>query len=240
MVMDLVEQCSRIQMLRASDNLLMTDIASVTVSRLQHLRVLRLQERHVLNTRVMRPFVLRPLADGCPQLVEIDFGHLSVNMDDLKYFLNAKKNALKSLRIKWSMDGMRNGGLQELKVLSLPYGYGVEDNTVIANSHGCPSLLQLSITHSRKLSPAAFSEIDRLEHLEVELSVEGCQGDPKATDRLTEQMPNLVIRGNIHARLQIFCFGAPEDNRVNADEHSESDEDSDSDSSVGGSGSERG
>ncbi|XP_049770818.1 uncharacterized protein LOC126109801 isoform X3 [Schistocerca cancellata] len=301
-VMDLVEQCSRIQTLRASDELLKTERASVAVSRLQHLRVLRLQETHVFNIRVVRPFVLRPLADGCPRLVEIDFGHLFVSMDDLKYFLNAKKNTLKSLRIKWSMDGTRcllsllpvyadsleclelyeydiahdlareafttvgslrnlqelwmsvpdqvppgaaalaftNGGLQELKVLGLPYGCGVEDNTVIAISRGCPTLRQLSITHTTKLSPAAFSEIERLEHLEVELSVEGCQGDPKATDRLTEQMPNLVIRGNIHARLQLFDFGAPEDNRVNADGHSESDEDSDSGSSVGSSDSERG
>ncbi|XP_049842555.1 F-box/LRR-repeat protein 7-like isoform X2 [Schistocerca gregaria] len=302
MVMNLVKQCSRIQMLRASDELLKTEAASVAVSRLQHLRVLRLQERRVLNTRVVRPFMLRPLAIGCPRLVEIDFGRLSVNMDDLKYFMNAKKNTLKSLRIKWSVDGTRsllsllpvyvdsleclelyeydlardlareafttvgslrnlqelwmsvpdqvppgtaalaftNGGLQELKVLGLPYGCGVEDNTVIAICRGCPSLRQLSITHTRKLSPTAFSEIDRLEHLEVELSVEGCEGDPKATDRLTEQMPNLVIRGSIHAALQLFYFGAPEDNRVNADERSESDEDSDSDSSVGGSDSERG
>ncbi|XP_049797732.1 uncharacterized protein LOC126215120 isoform X2 [Schistocerca nitens] len=386
-VTDLVEQCSRIQTLRASDELLRTERASVAVSRLQHLRVLRLQERHVLNTPVVHPFVLRPLADGCPRLVEIDFGHLSVNMDDLKYFLNAKKNTLKSLRIKWSMDGTRsllsllpvyadsleclelyeydiardlareafttvgslrnlrelwmsvpdrvppgaaalaftNGGLQELKVLGLPYGCGVEDNTVIAISRGCPSLRQLSITRARKLSPAAFSEIDHLEHLEVldvtgcqrlggalfphlvtlprlhtlrvgamsfgttffgttyvtglqpgvtsilklsrlrcltfdysnvtgmpfdkfpenlvslrELSVEGCQGDPKATDRLTEQMPNLVIRGTVRARLQLFYFGPPEDNIVNADKRPESDEDSDSDSSVGSNDSERG
>ncbi|XP_046982930.1 uncharacterized protein LOC124552648 [Schistocerca americana] len=196
-----------------------------------------------------------------------------------------------------------NGGLPQLKVLDLPHGYGVEDNTVIAISHGCPGLRQLSVTHATKLSPAAFSEIDRLEHLEIrmeklveadlgedqfgfqlqpgvssilklsglrcltfdysdvtgepfdkfpenlislrELSVEGCRGDPRATDGLTEQMPNLVIRGKIHAELQRFYFEALEDvgpgeaDEV-VDDRSESDEDGDSDSSVGGSDSERG
>ncbi|XP_047001030.1 uncharacterized protein LOC124616715 isoform X2 [Schistocerca americana] len=160
---------------------------------------------------------------------------MSVDTDDLKYFLNAKKNTLKCLRIKWSVGGTRhvipllpvyadslerlelyefdivrnsareafttvgslkhlrelrmsvpdrippgtaalaftNGGLPQLKVLDLPHGYGVEDNTVIAISHGCPGLRQLSVTHATKLSPAAFSEIDHLEHLEI-LDVTGC------------------------------------------------------------------
>ncbi|XP_047100739.1 F-box/LRR-repeat protein 7-like isoform X2 [Schistocerca piceifrons] len=386
-VKNLVEQCSGIHVLTAPDELLKTEKFSEAVSRLQHLRVLCLQERCVGTTCVLRPCVLRPLGDGCPRLVEIDFGRMSVDTDDLKYFLNAKKNTLKCLRIKWSVGGTRrvvpllpvyadslerlelyeydivrdsareafttlgslknlqelrmsvpdrippgtaalaftNGGLPQLKVLDLPHGYGVEDNTVIAISHGCPSLRQLSVTHATKLSPAAFSEIDHLEHLEIldvtgcsrlggglfpclvglprlhtlrmgtmyfgttyftelqpgvssilklsglrcltfdysdvtgvpfdkfpenlvslrELNVEGCQGDPRATDGLTEQMPNLVIRGTIHAELQPFYFEALEDvgpgeaDEV-VDDHSESDEDGDSDSSVGGSDGERG
>ncbi|XP_046987710.1 uncharacterized protein LOC124591660 isoform X3 [Schistocerca americana] len=240
-----VEQCSGIHVLTAPDELLKTEKFSEAVSRLQHLRVLCLQERYVGTTCVLRPCVLRPLGDGCPRLVEIDFGRMSVDTDDLKYFLNAKKNTLKCLRIKWSVGGTRNGGLPQLKVLDLPHGYGVEDNTVIAISHGCPGLRQLSVTHATKLSPAAFSEIDRLEHLEMELSVEGCPGDPRATDGLTEQMPNLVIRGTVHAELQPFYFEALEDVGPGeadeaVDDRSESDEDGDSDSSVGGSDSERG
>ncbi|XP_047114828.1 uncharacterized protein LOC124795065 isoform X3 [Schistocerca piceifrons] len=320
-----VEQCSGIHVLTAPDELLKTEKFSEAVSRLQHLRVLCLQERYVGTTCVLRPYVLRPLGDGCPRLVEIDFGRMSVGTDDLKYFLNAKNNTLKCLRIKWSVGGTRNGGLPQLKVLDLPHGYGVEDNTVIAISHGCPGLRQLSVTHATKLSPAAFSEIDCLEHLEIldvtgcsrlggglfpclvglprlhtlrmgtmyfgttyftelqpgvssilklsglrcltfdysdvtgvpfdkfpenlislrELSVEGCQGDPRATDGLTEQMPNLVIRGTIHAELQPFYFEALEDVGPGeadeaVDDRSESDEDRDSDSSVGGSDSERG
>ncbi|XP_047002466.1 uncharacterized protein LOC124619882 isoform X5 [Schistocerca americana] len=302
-----VEQCSGIHVLTAPDELLKTEKFSEAVSRLQHLRVLCLQERYVGTTCVLRPCVLRPLGDGCPRLVEIDFGRMSVDTDDLKYFLNAKKNTLKCLRIKWSVGGTRhvipllpvyadslerlelyeydivrnsareafttvgslkhlrelrmsvpdrippgtaalaftNRGLPQLKVLDLPHGYGVEDNTVIAISHGCPGLRQLSVTHATKLSPAAFSEIDRLEHLEMELSVEGCPGDPRATDGLTEQMPNLVIRGTVHAELQPFYFEALEDVGPGeadeaVDDRSESDEDGDSDSSVGGSDSERG
>ncbi|XP_047004314.1 uncharacterized protein LOC124622601 isoform X3 [Schistocerca americana] len=320
-----VEQCSGIHVLTAPDELLKTEKFSEAVSRLQHLRVLCLQERYVGTTCVLRPCVLRPLGDGCPRLVEIDFGRMSVDTDDLKYFLNAKKNTLKCLRIKWSVGGTRNRGLPQLKVLDLPHGYGVEDNTVIAISHGCPGLRQLSVTHATKLSPAAFSEIDRLEHLEIldvtgcsrlggglfpclvglprlhtlrmgtmyfgttyftelqpgvssilklsglrcltfdysdvtgvpfdkfpenlislrELSVEGCPGDPRATDGLTEQMPNLVIRGTVHAELQPFYFEALEDVGPGeadeaVDDRSESDEDGDSDSSVGGSDSERG
>ncbi|XP_046986956.1 uncharacterized protein LOC124564247 isoform X1 [Schistocerca americana] len=382
-----VEQCSGIHVLTAPDELLKTEKFSEAVSRLQHLRVLCLQERYVGTTCVLRPCVLRPLGDGCPRLVEIDFGRMSVDTDDLKYFLNAKKNTLKCLRIKWSVGGTRhvipllpvyadslerlelyeydivrnsareafttvgslkhlrelrmsvpdrippgtaaltftNGELPQLKVLDLPHGYGVEDNTVIAISHGCPGLRQLSVTHATKLSPAAFSEIDRLEHLEIldvtgcsrlggglfpclvglprlhtlrmgtmyfgttyftelqpgvssilklsglrcltfdysdvtgvpfdkfpenlislrELSVEGCPGDPRATDGLTEQMPNLVIRGTVHAELQPFYFEALEDVGPGeadeaVDDRSESDEDGDSDSSVGGSDSERG
>ncbi|XP_049944706.1 uncharacterized protein LOC126426762 [Schistocerca serialis cubense] len=78
-----------------------------------------------------------------------------------------------------------------------------------------------------------------------ELSVEGCRGDPRATDGLTEQMPNLVIRGTVHAGLQPFYFEALEDVGPGeadeaVDDRSESDEDGDSDSSVGGSDSERG
>ncbi|XP_049842516.1 F-box/LRR-repeat protein 7-like isoform X2 [Schistocerca gregaria] len=386
-VKNLVEQCSGLRVLTAPDELLKTEKFSEAVSRLQHLRVLSLQERYVGTTCILRPCVLRPLGDGCPRLVEIDFGRMSVDTDNLKYFLNAKKNTLKCLRIKWSVGGTRrvvpllpvyadslerlelyeydivrdsareafttvgslknlrelrmsipdrippgtaalaftNGGLPQLKVLDLPHGYGVEDNTVIAISHGCPALRQLSVTHATKLSPAAFSEIDRLEHLEIldvtgcsrlggglfpclvglprlhtlrmgtmyfgttyftelqpgvssilklsglhcltfdysdvtgvpfdkfpenlvslrELSVEGCQGDPRATDGLMEQMPNLVIRGTIHAELQPFHFEALEDLGPGeadeaVDDRSESDEDGDSDSSVGGSDSERG
>ncbi|XP_049797735.1 uncharacterized protein LOC126215120 isoform X5 [Schistocerca nitens] len=264
-VTDLVEQCSRIQTLRASDELLRTERASVAVSRLQHLRVLRLQERHVLNTPVVHPFVLRPLADGCPRLVEIDFGHLSVNMDDLKYFLNAKKNTLKSLRIKWSMDGtrldvtgcQRLGGalfphlvtlprLHTLRVGAMSFGTTFFGTTYVTGLQpGVTSILKLSRLRCLTFdySNVTGMPFDKFPENLVslrELSVEGCQGDPKATDRLTEQMPNLVIRGTVRARLQLFYFGPPEDNIVNADKRPESDEDSDSDSSVGSNDSERG
>lgn len=99
---NLVEKCSRIHTLRISNELLKSEKFSEAVSHLRHLRVLNL----VLRFTKSAP-VLRPLADGCPRLAEVDFRSSVVDTDDLKYFLNAKRNTLKSVRIKWTMGGRK-------------------------------------------------------------------------------------------------------------------------------------
>ncbi|XP_049842863.1 uncharacterized protein LOC126293631 [Schistocerca gregaria] len=99
---NLVEKCSRIHTLTVSDRILQSKEHSEAVSRLEHLRVLFLDVRYVRSTPV-----LRPLGDGCPRLAEVDFGLATICTDDLSHFLNGKRNTLKSLRIKWTMDGRR-------------------------------------------------------------------------------------------------------------------------------------
>lgn len=99
---NLVEKCSQIHTLRISNELLKNEKFSEAVSQLQHLRVLYLEEFFSEKAPV-----LRPLGDGCPRLVEVNFGWMTVDMDDLRYFLNAKRNTLKSVCIKWAMVGKR-------------------------------------------------------------------------------------------------------------------------------------
>ncbi|XP_049842711.1 uncharacterized protein LOC126293502 isoform X3 [Schistocerca gregaria] len=91
---NLVEKCSRIRTLRISNELLKSEKFSDTVSRLQDLRVLEV----AMNLKEPIP-VLWPLGDGCPRLAEVDFVYTTFDMDDLKYFLNAKRNTLKRIRI---------------------------------------------------------------------------------------------------------------------------------------------
>ncbi|XP_049797935.1 uncharacterized protein LOC126215292 [Schistocerca nitens] len=163
-----VEKCSSLQMMRISDNLLRSEEFSEAVSRLRNLRVLRLDRDCTEGTSASQPRVLlRPLADGCPQLAEIDFGRSFANIDKLRYFLNAESNTLKSIRIKWTMGGTRNGGLPKLRALHLHNGCRLDDDAVIAISHGCSALRELSIKYAEKLSDTALSQIYRLEHLEI-------------------------------------------------------------------------
>ncbi|XP_049946202.1 uncharacterized protein LOC126428312 isoform X2 [Schistocerca serialis cubense] len=230
MLKNLVERCSSLQMMRISDNLLRSEEFSEAVSRLRNLRVLRLDHDCTEGTSASQPCVLlRPLADGCPQLAEMDFGRSFANIDELRYFLNAKSNTLKSIRIKWTMGGTRsisplltvcanslervqlyethldhtavteaftalgslknlqelmitlpdqllpgtaalafkNGGLPKLRVLHLHNGCKLDDDAVIAISHGCPALRELSIKYAENLSDTAFSQIYHLQHLEI-------------------------------------------------------------------------
>ncbi|XP_046983038.1 SCF E3 ubiquitin ligase complex F-box protein grrA-like isoform X2 [Schistocerca americana] len=380
MLKNLVEKCSSLQMMRISDNLLRSEEFSETVSRLRNLRVMRLDHDCTEGTSASQPCVLlRPLADGCPQLAEMDFGRSFANIDKLRYFLNAKSNTLKSIRIKWTMGGTRsisplltvcanslervqlyethldhtavtetftalgslknlqelmitlpdqllpgtaalafkNGGLPKLRVLHLHNGCKLDDDAVIAISHGCPALRELSIKYAENLSDTAFSQIYHLEHLEIldlsccrglgealfpslvglprlnklrfenmdfvklqpglssilelsglhclifdycrvtgvpfdkfpgklvnlrELGVEGCRGDPKAVDGLTEQIPNLKVHGVVQAVESALCItsdesdvefaeenAVPENAYDTMDDHSESDRGSDGD-----------
>ncbi|XP_046982816.1 F-box/LRR-repeat protein 7-like [Schistocerca americana] len=326
---NLVEKCSGIHTLRISNELLKSEKFSEAVSHLKNLRVLDLEEYFSENTPV-----LRPLGDGCPRLAEVDFGWMTIDMEDLRYFLNAKRNTLKSVRMKWAMVGKRcvlplltvcadslerlqlyefdivrdeareaftalgslknlqelkislidppppgsaalafkAGGLPKLRLLDLRESFGVDSDTIIAASRGCPALRELSVRGAELLSDAAFSQIYRLQHLEIldlscckglggdvipclarlphlhtlsmeemefpklqpglssivelsglrcltlnyslvtgvpfdkfpgklvnlrELNIQWCRGDPKATEGLTEQMPDLEIHGNI-------------------------------------------
>ncbi|XP_046982727.1 F-box/LRR-repeat protein fbxl-1-like [Schistocerca americana] len=229
---NLVEKCSRIHTLRIPSELLKSEKFSEAVSHLQHLRVLNVVLRFTKSTPV-----LRPLGDGCPQLAEVDLRSTVVDMDDLRCFLNAKRNTLKSIRIKWTMAGKKcvlplltvcadsleclqlygydivrddareaftalgrlknlkvlkmaiikpappgtaalafmDGGLPKLRLLDLRGGYGLDDDTVIAISRGCPALRELIVRGCHLLSDAAFSQIYHLEQLEI-LDVSRCRG----------------------------------------------------------------
>ncbi|XP_049842710.1 uncharacterized protein LOC126293502 isoform X2 [Schistocerca gregaria] len=168
---NLVEKCSRIRTLRISNELLKSEKFSDTVSRLQDLRVLEV----AMNLKEPIP-VLWPLGDGCPRLAEVDFVYTTFDMDDLKYFLNAKRNTLKRIRINSeAVIGKRTGGLPKLRLLNLRAGRSLDDSTVIAISHGFPTLRELCVRHSELLSDTAFSQICHLEHLEI-LDVSGCTG----------------------------------------------------------------
>ncbi|XP_046982897.1 uncharacterized protein LOC124552616 [Schistocerca americana] len=99
----LVEKCSKIHTLRISNHLLQSPKFVEALSQLQHLHWLQLEEYSATDRRVL----LRPLADGCPQLSEIDLGHMYYDFEDLAYFLRAKSRNLKYLGVRWSMESRR-------------------------------------------------------------------------------------------------------------------------------------
>ncbi|XP_049770611.1 uncharacterized protein LOC126109610 isoform X2 [Schistocerca cancellata] len=243
---NLVEKCSRIHTLGISSRLLVSEKFSEAVSHMQNLHVLILE-----GYSTESPPALRPLADGCPQLAEVDFGFTAVDMYDLKYFLNAKRNTLKSLHIKWTMvverrdrfprapvlslywfvlplltvcadsleclelyeycilgndsreaftalgslknlqelrmpilklvqpgaaaSAFKTGGLTKLRLLDLRGAFYLDNETLIAISHGCPALRELIVRNVLQLSDAAFSQIYHLENLDI-LDVSGCIG----------------------------------------------------------------
>ncbi|XP_049770727.1 F-box/LRR-repeat protein fbxl-1-like isoform X2 [Schistocerca cancellata] len=181
---NLVEKCPKIHTLRISRELLKLQKFAEAVSQFQHLHVLELQD-HFKRNRLL----LRPLGDGCPQLTVVHFGFMTVDLDDLRYFLNAKRNSLKSISIKWTMEE-RTGGLPKLRVLDLRNGFGLEDDTVIAVCRGCPALRELNVGNAELLSDAAFSEIYRLQHLEI-LDVSGCGGLGGALIPCLARLPRL-------------------------------------------------
>ncbi|XP_049770726.1 F-box/LRR-repeat protein 7-like isoform X1 [Schistocerca cancellata] len=243
---NLVEKCPKIHTLRISRELLKLQKFAEAVSQFQHLHVLELQD-HFKRNRLL----LRPLGDGCPQLTVVHFGFMTVDLDDLRYFLNAKRNSLKSISIKWTMEercilpllsvcadsleclelseyniheeeaveaftalgtlknlqelkmsildpappgtaplAFETGGLPKLRVLDLRNGFGLEDDTVIAVCRGCPALRELNVGNAELLSDAAFSEIYRLQHLEI-LDVSGCGGLGGALIPCLARLPRL-------------------------------------------------
>ncbi|XP_049842735.1 uncharacterized protein LOC126293520 isoform X6 [Schistocerca gregaria] len=101
---NLVEQCPRIKSLRVPCEVMKSEESVEALSHLQHLRVLCLGEQ---DSSIETPLVLRPLAYSCPELEEIDFMHTYINVEDLKFFLYAKKNTLKTIGIRWTLSGNR-------------------------------------------------------------------------------------------------------------------------------------
>ncbi|XP_047100683.1 uncharacterized protein LOC124719057 [Schistocerca piceifrons] len=243
---NLVEKCSRIHTLTLSNLILQSKEHWEAVSRLEHLRVLVLKVYYAGSTPV-----LRPLGDGCPRLAEVDFGYATLNTDDLRHFLDGKRNTLKSVRIKWTMAGRRyvlplltvcanclerlqlyafdtvrdeaseaftalgslknlrelemqiseplppgvghlafETGLPKLRLLNLEFSYGLDDDTVIAISRGCPVLRELNLRGADKLSDAAFSQVYRLKHLEI-LNVSACKGLGGALIPCLARLPRL-------------------------------------------------
>ncbi|XP_049945928.1 F-box/LRR-repeat protein 7-like isoform X1 [Schistocerca serialis cubense] len=243
---NLVEKCPKIHTLRISRELLKLQKFAEAVSQFQHLRVLELQD-HFMGNRLL----LRPLGDGCPQLTVVHFGFMTVDLDDLRYFLNAKRNSLKSICINWTMErrcilpllsvcadslerlelseynihkeesveaftalgtlknlqelkmlilypappgaaplAFETGGLPKLRMLDLRNGFGLDDETVIAICRGCPALRELNVGNAELLSDAAFSEIYRLQHLEI-LDVSGCEGLGGALIPCLARLPRL-------------------------------------------------
>ncbi|XP_049963590.1 uncharacterized protein LOC126484219 [Schistocerca serialis cubense] len=103
----LVEKCTGIHTLTAPYKLLKSERCSEALSQLHNLRVLNLEPEYKEFDRssTQEPCLVRPLVNGCPQLAEVDFGFTYINMEDLRYFLRAKRNTLRSIRIKWAMGG---------------------------------------------------------------------------------------------------------------------------------------
>ncbi|XP_049797444.1 F-box/LRR-repeat protein 2-like isoform X1 [Schistocerca nitens] len=229
MLKNLVEKCPKINSLTIPSEVMRSEILAQAVSHLEHLRVLCLGEYDSSNET---PLLLRLIADSCPQLEEVDFTFSYVNMDDLEYFLEAKNNTLKSIRIKWTMAGcvtpllascagglerlrlykydvhveeleaftalgrmenlqelkmgwidpspgtaalaFKDGRLRKLRALDLRCSSALDDATIIAICRGCPALRELYLWGADKLSDFAFSEIYRLQRLEI-LDVSCCK-----------------------------------------------------------------
>ncbi|XP_049770422.1 uncharacterized protein LOC126109433 [Schistocerca cancellata] len=163
---NLVEKCSRIRTLRISNELLKSEKFSEAVSCLQDLRALEV----AMNLKEPIP-VLRPLGDGCPRLAEVDFGYTTFDMDDLKYFLNAKRNTIKCIRIN------SEAVIGKRCVLPLL--------TICADSLERLHLYDLDLSHSEVRE--AFTALRSLKNLQ-ELEMWVCSPEP--LDKITMVFKN--------------------------------------------------
>ncbi|XP_049770830.1 F-box/LRR-repeat protein 17-like [Schistocerca cancellata] len=81
-------------------------------------------------------------------------------------------------------------GLPKLRLLDLEFAFGMDDNTVIAISRGCPVLRELNLRGADRLSDAAFSQVYHLKHLEI-LNVSACKGLGGALIPCLARLPQL-------------------------------------------------
>ncbi|XP_049946074.1 F-box/LRR-repeat protein fbxl-1-like [Schistocerca serialis cubense] len=180
------EKCPKIEKLIIANNLLADRQYAELVSRLEHLQSLEVFE----NRRGAGPVVLRFLADTCSKLREINLSCDYHPLEDVEYFVKAKRDTLTSATVRWTMAGKRPGCLPLLQKLDLPHATDLPDDAVVTISRGCPSLRHLSLTFATSLTDGALAEIHRLKHLQI-LDLSGCSGLGGSAVAHVAQLPAL-------------------------------------------------
>ncbi|XP_049948445.1 F-box/LRR-repeat protein fbxl-1-like [Schistocerca serialis cubense] len=97
------EKCPKIEKLIIANNLLADRQYTELVSRLEHLQSLEVFE----NRRGVGPVLLRFLADTCSKLREINLSCDYHPLEDVEYFVKAKRDTLTSATVRWTMAGKR-------------------------------------------------------------------------------------------------------------------------------------
>ncbi|XP_049956770.1 F-box/LRR-repeat protein 7-like isoform X2 [Schistocerca serialis cubense] len=180
------EKCPKIEKLIIANNLLADRQYTELVSCLEHLQSLEVFE----NRRGAGPVLLRFLADTCSKLREINLSCDYHPLEDVEYFVKAKRDTLTSATVRWTMAGKRPGCLPLLQKLDLPHATDLPDDAVVTISRGCPSLRHLSLTFATSLTDGALAEIHRLKHLQI-LDLSGCSGLGGSAVAHVAQLPAL-------------------------------------------------
>ncbi|XP_067011211.2 F-box/LRR-repeat protein 2 [Anabrus simplex] len=93
---ELQRKCPRIEYLDVNEEILSHPEKLEIIGQFMNLRTLS-SKRSICNVS------LKPIADGCPRLECLETGEISVEFDDLSYFLSKKKDTLRTLVLPCSV-----------------------------------------------------------------------------------------------------------------------------------------
>lgn len=148
------EKCPKLEKLIIAGSLLADRQYAELVSRLRHLRSLEVFD----NRKGAEPVLLRFLADACARLQEINLYWDVHPLEDVEYFVKAKRGALTSATLRWTMSGKRcvvpalreaAGSLRQLRL----YTFDVAAEEEAAALAGLGELHALHELHLPQLSP---------------------------------------------------------------------------------------
>ncbi|XP_049842750.1 uncharacterized protein LOC126293526 isoform X2 [Schistocerca gregaria] len=167
------EKCPKIEKLIIANNLLADRRYAELVSRLEHLQSLEVFE----NRRGAGPVLLRFLADACPKLREINLSWDYHPLEDVEYFVKAKRDTLTSATVRWTMAGKRcvvtvlKEAASSLEKLQL-HLFDVAPEEEAATFADLGELHNLRELHCNQLCPHR----PRLISLAFQLDLSGCSG----------------------------------------------------------------
>ncbi|GLG98271.1 hypothetical protein R5R35_007981 [Gryllus longicercus] len=96
----LVRQCPKIEFLHLPCRVLDSYDHSTAIGKLERLKTLKVGGWSALEC----PARLRPLADGCPSLEQIELVEIYCGIDDLQYLFLKKRESLRTITIRWCYD----------------------------------------------------------------------------------------------------------------------------------------
>ncbi|XP_047003835.1 uncharacterized protein LOC124622226 [Schistocerca americana] len=182
------EKCPKIEKLIIANNLLADRQYAELVSRLEHLQSLEVFE----NRRGAGPVLLRFLADTCSKLREINLSCDYHPLEDVEYFVKAKRDTLTSATVRWTMAGKRcvvpvlkeaASSLEKLQLRLFDVA-PEEEATTFADLGELHNLCEL---HCNQLCPHR----PRLISLAFQLDLSGCSGLGGSAVAHVAQLPAL-------------------------------------------------